>query len=544
MKTSLGLTVTTLLLAVANLSAATRYVSLETTNPTPPYATWATAATNIQDAVVAAVAGDEIVVTNGTYAGGSRVEQGVSNRVVVDKPLVLSSVNGPDVTVIDGSGTVRCVYLTNDAEMVGFTLTNGVAQHNNGGGLYCESTSTVVSNCVLTSNSANSGGGAYGGTLKKCVFTGNTVLAYWVPNPWPLPIFRYFPGFGGGAYGSALNDCTLTSNSASDLGGGVYGCTLNNCALTGNAASGSPLAPSGHGGGAYGGTLNNCVLSGNSAINGSGGGTCGDYYRSCTLNNCTLAGNSSDGYGGGASDCTLNNCTVVGNLALDSGGGVASSTLANCIVAYNASWTEPNYAASTLDYCCTSPLPTGGLGNIAVHPMFVDYTGGNLRLQTNSPCINSGNNIYAPGPTDLDSNPRTVGGTVDIGAYEFQSPASCISYAWLQQHGLPTDGSAALDDADADGMNNWQEWRCGTCPTNANSALRLLSSQRTGTNVTVRWQSVAGMNYFLECSTSLPSSALFTPLATGIPGQPSTTSYTDTNAAGISPRFYRVGVGN
>jgi len=41
----------------------------------------------------------------------------------------------------------------------------------------------------------------------------------------------------------------------------------------------------------------------------------------------------------------------------------------------------------------------------------------------------------------------------------------------------------------------------------------------------------------------LSSAPLFTPLATDIPGQPGTTTYTDTNAAPLAPLFYRVGVG-
>jgi len=52
--------------------------------------------------------------------------------------------------------------------------------------------------------------------------------------------------------------------------------------------------------------------------------------------------------------------------------------------------------------------------------------GSDLHLQSNSPCINSGNNAFASG-VDLDSKARISGGTVDMGAYEYESPASRIS---------------------------------------------------------------------------------------------------------------------
>jgi hypothetical protein len=473
--------------AVHVVSQPVHYVAAGSASPLSLYTSWATAANNIQDAVdVASVPGALVLVTNGTYGVGGRA----GNRLMVDRSVVLRSVNGPEFTLITGSGTTRCVYLTNAASLSGFTLTNGVA--DNGGGLWCERTA-VASNCVVAGNSANS--------------------------------------YGGGAYGGTLNNCTLTGNSASG-GGGASDSTLNNCTMTGNSA--------GQGGGASWGTLNNCTLTSNSAY--IGGGTA---YG--TMVNCTLTANSA-GWGGGATWGRLVNCTLAGNSATNSGGGVAScDTLENCIIYFNTAPDGANYLDDDwipLNYCCTTPVPTNGVGNITNAPLFVDYAGGNLRLQSNSPCINAGRNAHVPGPTDLDGNPRIVRGTVDIGAYEFQGPGSLISYAWLQHYGLPTDGSADATDPDTDGHNTWQEWRCLTDPTNALSALRLLSAAPAGTNVTVSWQSVAGVSYFLERSTNLWASPHFTLLAPNLPGQPGTTSFMDTNAVGLAPLFYRLGVAN
>jgi hypothetical protein len=486
------------------------YVSATSVSPVAPYASWSTAAQSIQDAVNAAtLPGALVLVNDGTYvAGGSAA---YSQVVLVDKPLTVRSVNGPTSTTINGGGSNQCVVITvlDGATLSGFTLTGGASTYS------------------------AEGGGVYGGTLNNCILTGNSASIY---------------GSGSGAAYSTLNNCIVTNNPsgavfctlnsclvASHPGVGANSCTLNNCIVANNAYIGAVYC-----------TLNHCIVTNNSSARGLNPGGAADR---CTLNNCIVADNALDGTvystlnnclltgnaDGGAYNSTLNNCTLTGNP----GGGASYSRLNNCIVYFNTSTNANNYDSySALSYCCTTPLPTNGVGNITNAPRFVDYPGGNLRLQSNSPCINAGKNAFAPAGPDLDGNPRIAGGTADIGAYEFQTPSSMISYVWLQHYGLPTDGSADFADPDGDGMKNWQEWRCGTDPTNGLSALRMLAPAPTGTNVTVTWQSIAGINYLLERSTNL--GAGFTPLSTYIPGQPGTTTYTDTNAVG--PRFYRVGV--
>jgi hypothetical protein len=206
------------------------------------------------------------------------------------------------------------------------------------------------------------------------------------------------------------------------------------------------------GGGASISTLHDCVLQANFTEDwrygsyGWGGGAEGS-----TLRNCLLTDNVAAGNGGGAFGCTLYNCVVSGNTAGKTGGGVGgnasqSSTLYNCIVYYNAASSGRNYANAALSFCCTTPLPTNGVGNVSSPPLFADLAAGDYRLREDSPCIDAGTNLLGfpittwrylsgdfvtvgavTGSTDILGNTRFIDGNGDgivawdIGVYEFNS---------------------------------------------------------------------------------------------------------------------------
>jgi len=242
--------------------AQTNYVSLHGAH-IAPFTSWATAATNIQDAVDVAQDGDLVLVSNGLYNSGSRVTPNahLHSRVVITNAITVQSLNGPDVTVIvgaadpetgaRGSNAVRGVCIGSGASMFGFTVSNGYVSddgnaadlfgagvfvfdssslvgcrisHNYGGfaaGLCCVG-SVLVENCVFSHNLGFMLAGCYANTG---YFRNALVVSNGYPHQW-LPM-GLGPDYG------AIESSTICDNtgSAIDIGPTV---TVANCTIWGH----------------------------------------------------------------------------------------------------------------------------------------------------------------------------------------------------------------------------------------------------------------------------------------------------------------------
>ncbi|NLX27084.1 MAG: hypothetical protein GXY61_14185, partial [Lentisphaerae bacterium] len=318
---------------------------------------WSSAKAALQAGVDAQdVWGGIVWVSNGTYA--------VTSEIVIDRCVILQSVSGPESTVIDGQGAVRCFNLgTSECVISGLTITNGYASDElygsgvstDGGGIYCLGKNALVTNCIISGNKSD--------------------------------------GSGGGIYGGTVNGCTISGNSA-EYGGGMRGGTADNCTISRNSAE--------YGGGMHYGTANNCIFSGNSATHNGGGMFQG------TANNCIFSGNSAEYGGGGMYQGTANNCTISGNSASEYGGGMLTGTANNSIIYYNNAVKGNDLRDTEAFYSCSPDVVHGVDGNITNAPMLVSTS----HIAMDSPCIGAGNAEYATG-TDIDGeawlNPPSMG---------------------------------------------------------------------------------------------------------------------------------------
>lgn len=225
----------------------------------------------IQQAIDAAVDGDEIVVDPGVY---------FENIVFPAKNVHLRSSAGPLQTTIDGGGVGRCVRFlpgaTNASIIEGFTLMNGVEFF--GGGIACDlgAEPSIIGNRIVGNAATFDGGGIFPRPENDVVIEGNLIgwnsavgQAGGLQAPSGASVVRNnvivgnSATFGGGYFARVessveLVNCTFSGNSSPNgsVAGGDGGLTLTNCVVWGNA--GSPF--SFFGGGNITATF--CVLEG------------------------------------------------------------------------------------------------------------------------------------------------------------------------------------------------------------------------------------------------------------------------------------------
>lgn len=406
-----------LAIVIMLLSSVAMAATLEV-GPGKPY-------TSIQDAIIAAdPATDDVLVYPGTYP---------ENIDFIGKDIVVRSKDGPDVTIIDGGGSGSVVtftgFETQDAKLIGFTITNG--QGIAGGGIYCHNSSPTLMNNIITNNSAFWNGGGISLWLSDAIIK-NTVIS---------------------------NNISNVSGNNTDHGGGI--------AISSFGGQSTPI-------------LVNVVISGNIAhtpgcqLTGWGGGIyCTDDVNLAMIN-VTIADNASEGNRGGGVFCQ-ENCNI---------------NIENCIL-WNDSPEEiyirtlEDPSTVNIRYSDVQGGPGGIVGgtanwltgNIVSDPVFIGS--GDYHLLKDSPCIDAGDNdaVLVGVTTDLDGksrffdcpfksdsgNPGVVGPpVVDMGAYEVQCFISVYKddIKWSQP---PVEDNRGR-------INGWDEVsvldaNCWDCPT-------------------------------------------------------------------------------
>lgn len=297
MKKQIAKTIIALLIGSTAVQAATHYVDINNTSPTAPYTNWVTAATNIQNAVDAAVAGETVLVTNGTYQ--------LNAEVLVPESLRIEGVGVVAETIVVAVNSNRCFNLAAGVFLSGVTITNGYAAVD-GGGILCADESAMISNCVISGNTAgDDGGGMYRGTAYGCDFIGNTAL-----------------DDAGGAALVAPDNCMFIGNTAVGAGGGYSSwaspLSPSNCVFIGNTAK--------YGGATYESEAYDCVFSNNIA-----GTTGGAMYQGSDVYNCVFAGNVASNKSGGAIyRLYAYNCFFTNNWAKSHGGAIFEAGASNC----------------------------------------------------------------------------------------------------------------------------------------------------------------------------------------------------------------------
>lgn len=314
-----------------------------------------------------------------TVLSGERAGANCYHVVVSVGPVGTACIDG--FTIRDGyaSGSLSTPIISVDGY--------GVSKRN-GGGVHMNESSPVIRNCAITDNFAMDGGGIYAFqtsySISNCLISDNEGET------------------GGGIYSHLsypIIENSIIRNNEADEGGGLY-----------TYAFISATTP-------YITDIRNSVIASNTAT--TGGGIYLKNRMNVLLTNCTVADNN-------------------GNGSIFSESNTYSSVeFRNTLLWDNASGFDPGLGTNTYSSFYSliqdrNDFPANGNldgTNMANDPLFADVLNGDFTLLSCSPAINLGSNAeytFVGGNLTLDNdlakNPRLYDGTIDMGAYELQTP--------------------------------------------------------------------------------------------------------------------------
>jgi len=329
---------------------------------------WKTAYASIQQAVDAALDGEQVWVKAGVYA--------LTSEIIVDKPVsIYGGFSGKEKrlagrnwkqrpTTLDGQGTTRCMFLNHEGILINGlifisgSMSEGLLKIRRGGAIHAAlKAQFTVEDCLFTDNRtpANSGGAIFmteaSGVVRNCEFSNNTA------------------GSGGAIYAEMS--------------------TLNvvNSIFAGNIADGGTTT--------------------------SGGGAIFNKGSTVVITNCNFLQNHADSGFGGAVHSFYNPTSEITNSILWGNTAKVSPQIHD----------TPNQKATSVAYTDVDQDGFGGInGNIRQDPLLMDIALKDFRLQPGSPCIDAGKqDVLGLPELDFNGAPRVKGKSVDIGALEFEN---------------------------------------------------------------------------------------------------------------------------
>ena len=432
-----------------------------------PYATWATAATNLQDAVDAAAdaAGGAIYVQSGLYPVAETLALTNAGGLVVRSWKAGVGGLDPDGTVFDAGYPTRSNRVARLAgvRVEGLIFANGFLS-GNGAGVYVEKvpggdSSVILTDCVirdcLAEKDGAQGGGIYLGvgglSLAGCRFAGNAAVGknaqggalHCTAATLRDCQFATNRVEGSGVIGGAVRavnqlvaeDCTFDGNVQAKTSGGEGGGsavngggqskhTFRRCMFLGQKTSDRAVLQLNNAS-----EVSDCRFVGNSWGNGANGLSA--LWTRCVFSNETgaIAFNGSptfrnclfvssavpvDLWTGGSP--AYENCTFVRTAFASFGQGWAGEgpRIVNCAFSGNErDWTvrgTPTVVLNATNCCSTAEgLAAFGVGNFVRRRLkFVNAAGGDYRLKPTSPCRDAGVTLdwMTADATDLDGAPR------------------------------------------------------------------------------------------------------------------------------------------